>query len=104
MKIALVCCAAALILSGCLSAEEQDSRAKEVIEANGFRNIRMTGYDWYACGEDDDYSRGFEADGANDTRVTGVACAGAGGKGWTVRVTGVAHVLYAGRPATVRPQ
>lgn len=97
MKTTILIAGAALALAGCMSRDEQDRRAKDVIEANGFTNVEMTGVEFYACGEDT-YCRGFVADAPNGSRVTGAAGSD-NAKGWTVRITGVAKVAYSATPA-----
>lgn len=99
MKSAIVLACAALALSGCMAPAEQDRRARDVVEAMGFRDITMTGYvGWSACG-DDTYCRGFEADSPAGARVSGVVGSD-DYKGWTVRITGVAKASYVGSAIT----
>lgn len=61
--------------------------ATAILEAQGYRNIAITGYDWFACGEDKDnfYATGFSAEGPTGGRVRGVVCKGFFFKGATVR-------------------
>lgn len=42
----------------------------------GFTDIKTTGYDFFACSEDDTFSTGFEATSPAGVRVTGVYCSG----------------------------
>jgi hypothetical protein len=42
----------------------------------GYTEIKTTGYDFFACSDDDSFSTGFEATSPNGTRVTGVYCSG----------------------------
>ena len=88
----LAACAFALGIAACMSPDEADRRAKDVVEAAGYTNVVMTGGEWWACGEDT-YCRGFMADAPNGSRVTGAAGSD-NAKGWAVRVTGVAHSAF----------
>lgn len=70
----------AATLIGCTQPEE----ARKILEAQGLTNITITGYNAFACSEDDNYSTGFEATSVNGTRVKGTVCKGML-KGATVR-------------------
>jgi len=78
MKHALLLLPLALI--GCT----QPDKAKSVLEAQGLSSVEITGYNWFACSEDDIYATGFEATSVSGNKVRGTVCAGAF-KGSTVR-------------------
>lgn len=59
-------------------------KAKSVLSGDGYENIEITGYDWFACSRDDFYSTGFVAT-KNGKRVSGVVCSGLLFKGSTIR-------------------
>lgn len=75
---------ATVVLSGCT----RPGQAREVLSAQGYENIEVTGWDMFGCGEDDTFQTGFQADGPNGQRVDGVVCSGIF-KGATVRVNRV---------------
>lgn len=81
MKALLVSVLALVCLTACT---DQDGATK-ALEAAGYRNIHITGYVYFGCGEDDSYHTGFEAIGQNGRPVAGVVCAGVM-KGSTIRV------------------
>jgi len=72
-----------LAASGFLS-RDPSGKAKELLEKQGYENVRMTGYKAFACGKDDMTSRGFDATSPNGSQVEGVVCCGLF-KGCTVR-------------------
>lgn len=57
---------------------------KALLDA-GYSNIVLTGYDAWACGEDDDFADGFSATGPSGRQVRGVVCSGLT-KGATIRL------------------
>lgn len=73
----------ALLASGTCELSNQDN-AKELLERQGYTEIRMTGYAPMACGKGDFTSSGFEANSPNGSRVSGSVCCG-GLKGCTIR-------------------
>ena len=71
----------ALVLSGCTSPDN----ATKALEAYGYTDIQITGYDFFGCdSKDDDFHTGFTAT-ENGHKVTGVVCAGLL-KGQTIRI------------------
>ncbi len=70
----------AVMLSACTSGD----KAREVLAAQGFTNIQITGYKVFGCSEDDTFHTGFVAKAPNGTTVSGVVCSGFL-KGSTVR-------------------
>lgn len=79
-KLALLALATFAFMS-CTNAEE----AKRVLEAQGFKNIEITGYNFFGCGKDDTFHTGFIAIGQNGQAVEGTVCSGMFFKGSTVR-------------------
>ncbi len=61
------------------------AEAKRVLDAQGFKNIQITGYNFFGCGKDDTYHTGFIAIGLNGQAVEGTVCGGLFFKGSTVR-------------------
>jgi hypothetical protein len=57
----------------------------QVLQAQGYSNISITGYAWFGCSEDDWFKTKFVATGPTGTQVNGVVCSGLF-KGSTVRV------------------
>jgi hypothetical protein len=74
----------ALTIIGCTDAEQ----ARRATEAQGLKNVKITGYRWFGCDDgknsSDTFHTGFEATGPNGTKVSGVVCSGLL-KGATVR-------------------
>jgi len=56
----------------------------KAVEAFGLTNVKITGYSWTGCSEDDNFASNFTATGANGKEVSGTLCAGLF-KGITVR-------------------
>lgn len=65
-----------LAFSVFLPACTAEDRSRRALEAQGFTQIDMTGYDMFSCGEDDTFSTGFIATNPNGNRVTGTVCCG----------------------------
>lgn len=59
--------------------------ATRVLQANGFTNIKITGYKWFN-GNHDYYNTAFEATSVNGTRVSGNVSRGILFKGSTIRL------------------
>lgn len=75
-----------IILALPLLASCTDERgARRALEAQGYRDIQITGYRMWGCSDNDSYHTGFKATGANGTTITGVVCANFF-KGSTVRL------------------
>ena len=77
-KIVLI--AAVLLMTGCTSKND----AERALRAEGFTDIKITGYDFLACSEDDFYHTGFVAK-RNGRTVRGTVCSGILFKGATIR-------------------
>ena len=78
-KIVLI----AMILSF-LGACSDGPGTRKALAAQGFTEIKTTGYQLFGCGQDDTFHTGFEAMSPAGVRVTGVACSGIF-KGTTLR-------------------
>lgn len=59
------------ITTGCADREDD---AHRVLVETGYTDIKMTGYRWFGCGEDEAFREGFEATSQIGYRVTGVVC------------------------------
>lgn len=68
-----------LFVAGCT----QPDKATIALQRDGYTEIQITGYSWFGCGKDDDFSTGFIAK-KNGKQVTGVYCSG-WWKGGTIR-------------------
>jgi hypothetical protein len=64
--------AVALSTTGCFT---DKTTATRVLQDSGYKNIELTGYQYFTCSQDDDYSTGFHATAPNGVRVTGAVCA-----------------------------
>lgn len=58
--------------------------ATKVLQANGYKDIKITGYKWFN-GTQDFYNTGFEATASNGTRMSGNVSRGLFFKGSTIR-------------------
>ena len=81
MKKLILLILATLVFVSCTNEED----AKRVLEAQGFSNIEITGYNFFGCGKDDVYHTGFVAIGQNGQTVEGTVCSGLLFKGSTIR-------------------
>lgn len=72
--------AVAIGLVGCTAPD----RSHRILTENGYTDIELTGYSWFACGQDDAFSTGFVATSPAGKRVEGTVCAG-WFKGATIR-------------------
>jgi len=68
-----------------LAACKDSDGARRTAESHGFTEVRITGYRWTGCSDQDLYRTGFEARAPNGRRVTGVVCS-APFKGNTLRL------------------
>lgn len=68
-----------------LSACTDPSEATRVLSNEGYTEIQMTGYNMFACSEDDFYHTGFSAKNREGLVVTGTVCSGMLFKGSTIR-------------------
>ena len=69
-----------LLVTGCTNPQS----ATEVLEKEGYKNIEMTGYNFFSCSKDDFYHTGFTAE-KNGHKVKGTVCEGFIFKGKTIR-------------------
>jgi len=60
--------------------------ATRVLQQQGFKDIKINGYAWFACAEKDFWQTEFEATALNGTHVKGAVCRGAIFKANTVRL------------------
>ncbi len=67
-----------------LTACTDNATATRILHREGYTNIQMTGYNFFACGQGDFYSTGFTAM-KNGYRVDGVVCSGLFFKNATIR-------------------
>lgn len=62
-----------------------EDASRETLRKSGYRQVEITGYKPFQCGEDDSFSTGFRATNSSGERVEGVVCCGRWRKGCTVR-------------------
>lgn len=70
-----------LVVSGCTS----EADAFRALEAEGYKDIQITGYNFFACSKDDTFQTGFTAKNKDGRTVTGTVCSGLLFKGATIR-------------------
>lgn len=63
------------ILSIYLVSCTQPHRAIKLLNEEGYKNIKITGYRWSGCSQNDSFHTEFEAT-RNGYEVTGVVCSG----------------------------
>jgi hypothetical protein len=78
---------AVLVLIGALTitpivCSVAESDCKRVLSEQGIRLVRVTGYQWFACGEKDYFNNGFVGIRDSGLAVEGVVC-----KGWFKQYT-----------------
>lgn len=66
------------------SSDNDFKKGKKVLEQQGYTDVQETGYEWFCCGKDDEYSTGFKAKDKAGNTVKGCFCSSLG-KGVTVR-------------------
>lgn len=72
---------AILMLSACTA---PDTATNALIGA-GYTNIKLTGYSFFSCAEEDTFATGFIATGPTGKEVKGTVCSGIL-KGATIRI------------------
>jgi hypothetical protein len=75
----------AIFLTGCGALTEPE-KTKEILEAQGYSHVEITGYRWVTCGEDT-FATGFRAISPAGIKVSGAVCSG-WMKGHTIRFDG----------------
>lgn len=80
----LVSLAAVAAITLTVTACVNEPEARKVLEAQGFTDIKINGYQLFGCGKEDFDHTGFTAVGPSGKTVTGVVCGG-WLKGSTVR-------------------
>lgn len=75
-KIASLGIIALVVLGPLLVACTDETRARQVLDEQGFEDVRFTGYVWAACSDDDATHTGFVAKNAKGKQVSGVVCCG----------------------------
>jgi hypothetical protein len=71
--------------AGALQGCTDEDGAIKAAESEGFTNIRIDGYKFFGCGDDDRFHTEFHATNAKGKEVHGVVCGGIL-KGSTVRI------------------
>ena len=77
---------AILIAAMCMVPWTDPSGATSTLRHQGYTNIHITGYRWWAGSESDHYHTGFEATSPSGDTVTGTVTSGLWCKGNTVRL------------------
>lgn len=70
-----------LLVVGCTD----DYNTRRTLESAGYTDIQTTGYEMFACGQDDHFRTGFIAKNPKGKIVSGVVCCGLIGKACTIR-------------------
>lgn len=81
MKNALILALLALSLTACTRPDS----ATRVLVGAGYKDVTITGYKWFACGESDTFHTGFVATGPTGQKVEGCVCEGLLFKNSTIR-------------------
>lgn len=72
MKKIIFAAAIAGIAAACTDAPG----AEKALQAAGYRDVQLTGYQMFGCGEKDTFRTGFTAIGPTGVRVNGAVCSG----------------------------
>lgn len=80
MKRIILACL--FLMLGCVD----EDRTRRVLESQGYRAISITGWNPFACGQDDDVTTGFTAIGPGGKQVSGAVCCQLVFKACTVRI------------------
>lgn len=83
-RTAIIAISALLAATACTRSKD----AKEILDAEGYTDIRTTGYAAFECGRNDWSATGFTATSITGYHVDGVVCCGMV-KSCTVRITRV---------------
>lgn len=79
MKVlAIILCA--VLLSSCSGTYTSET----ILEDQGYTNVKIQGFNFFACSEDDMYRYNFTATNSNGKNIKGVICS-APFKGYTIR-------------------
>jgi len=78
---AIAVLAGMLLLAGCTDPHN----ATRLLRAQGFTDIQITGYAWFACSDDDFVQTGFRARTVTGESVSGAVCSGLFVKNSTIR-------------------
>jgi hypothetical protein len=78
MKTVMLVCL--LVLAGCTSSND----ALRALEGAGYTDIKLGGYAWFSCSQDDSFATEFTATGPSGKQVSGAVCSG-WFKGSTIR-------------------
>jgi len=70
------------LIAGCTN----NADTTRVLSQQGYTDIRMTGYQWFACSKDDFYHTGFIAKTPANVEVEGCVCSGLLFKNSTIRL------------------
>ena len=75
----------AISLAACTDPQQEE--AEKVLKQQGYTSVNAGGYSWLGCSEDYPYATEFTAISPNGSLVKGAVCAGAFGKGPTIRLS-----------------
>lgn len=81
MKRVLILLVFFLWICGCTN----ENDAVRILSENGYKDIQMTGYKFFACSQEDFYHTGFQATSPSGRSVSGTVCAGVLFKNSTIR-------------------
>lgn len=81
MRVYLVLLVTCFLVIGCTNNPD----ATRILQENGYKDIQMTGYNFFSCGRDDFYHTGFIAKSPSGNNVKGTVCSGAFFKNSTIR-------------------
>ena len=70
-----------VLLAGCTKPDE----SIRLLTSQGMSDVKITGYNFFGCSQDDVYSTGFAAKGQDGSNISGTVCSGFIFKGATIR-------------------
>jgi len=68
-----------------LATNVNHSAAMRILQETNYKNIQITGYNWFACSSDDWSHTGFIAENSSGTLIKGTVCCGLIFKNCTIR-------------------
>ena len=74
-----------IVVIGMLTACTRPDNAVRILQEQGYTDIQITGYKWFACSKDDSTATGFMAKSANGMKIEGTVCSGWVFKNSTIR-------------------
>jgi hypothetical protein len=76
----------ALVIGFSLGCTVPEDHAIHVLKAAGYTDVKLNGYAWFDCSDDDKLQSSFTATGPTGVRVQGAVCCGLVAKNCSIRL------------------